>query len=267
MDRINSRQALFYAEAEAGIYDRTIEWVVPHYASLHETIRELLKAQRDPTGSTSVALDVGSGTGTESRSILAELPNAHVIALDVCAPIQTIHRAATSSSDLCRMTFVTDDVVNCLDHPTGLKQWLPRDSPGYGIIATAFAVHHLSHAAKTRFYQAAFDALRPGGRLVNGDLFSLSDPLLDRLALEYNLQWIRAQFAAAVQVGEIEAPVADELSGRWTAHYLEENLCEPLEDSRERRGQIGMMVDAGFDGVSVIYRHSMTGVLTGVRPL
>ena len=49
------RQVLFYAEAEAGMYDSTIELVVPQYRVLHECLLELLgvafRASGNPEGS------------------------------------------------------------------------------------------------------------------------------------------------------------------------------------------------------------------------
>ena len=266
MDAPARRRKLFYAEAEAGLYDHTIEWVVPQYALLHEAIREVLRARRAAGAPTSAVLDVGSGTGAETRAVLEELPDTEVIALDVCAPIQAIHQERASAEELKRTTFVTADVVECIDHPCGLRQWLADDSPGYDMVVTALTIHHLSHAAKARFYEAAFEALNRGGRLINADLFSLSDTTLDRAALEYNLRWIRSQFEAAAEAASIQAPKADELTRRWVAHYLNDNLCEPLEDPRDGQGQGSMVMEAGFDAVSVVYRHSMTGVLTGVRP-
>ena len=266
MDAPTRRRKLFYAEAAAGLYDHTIEWVVPRYALLHEAIREVLRARRAAGVSTSAVLDVGSGTGAETRAVLEELPGTEVIALDACAPIQAIHQERASAEDLKRTTFVTADVVESIDHPRGLRQWLPEGSPGYDMVVTALAIHHLSHADKARFYEAAFEALNQEGRLINADLFSLSDSALDRAALEYNLGWIRSHFEAAAEAASIQASKADELARLWIAHYLNDNLCEPLEDPRGGQGQGSMMMDAGFDAVSVVYRHSMTGVLTGVRP-
>ena len=91
------RKAFFFAEAAAGMYDLTIGMVVPYYAIMHDFILTLLRTKRLSAGD--VILDVGSGTGTDSLSILTTFPKVHVVSMDLCEPIQRVHYRKLSKLD------------------------------------------------------------------------------------------------------------------------------------------------------------------------
>jgi cyclopropane fatty-acyl-phospholipid synthase-like methyltransferase len=265
---LDTRKHFFFAEAEAGMYDVTIGLVVPHYQIMHDMVLAILHETSLATRGT--VLDVGSGTGADSISILKEFPNSSVVALDLCGPIQDVHKDKLRSMGkkgvqiLKRSKFIEGDVLSFVTRPEGLAQYTDG---GYSAIVSSLVVHHFSHAEKMHFYRMAFNLLRPGGILINADLFSYRDKEQDRFANAYDSQWMKKHLLDSTSAIEGEAGLNREhrkrMLSRWLWHYKHSNNLEPLEDIAGASGQINMLKRAGFVSVAVPYRMALSGILVG----
>jgi ubiquinone/menaquinone biosynthesis C-methylase UbiE len=273
-----ARRRFFYAEAEAGMYDGTIDLVVPKYRALHKVLVSLVGRQiRSVAGATpAVVLDVGSGTGMESIGILRTIRSLRVVAVDLCRAMQEIHlgkmrrleRASTAGLTQ-RCNLVQGDVLSDLASPEALLRKFPGDVDGpFSAVVTSLTVHHFSHRQKQQFYNLAYKVLRPGGVFINADLFSYADPELTEKALQFDLEWMRTQFKEPsrkfVEARALPRARRLELLERWLIHYSRDNRLEPIEDS-EQTGQAQMLKKAGFHDVTVAYRSSLSGILVGKR--
>lgn len=298
------RRQLFYAELEAGMYDATIELVAPQYRLLHDTIVQLLiyhfkeaegapvdpaagVTEQSPLSPAGWILDVGSGTGAESISILQQFPGINVVAIDIAQPMHALlrtnlERKMPGVRFEARVKTQTADIVEYV-RGTGkdLRAHLPHDEEcqGYRAIISAFAIHSLEDEEKKQVYQCLYDALEPGGILINGDLFTYQAPNLARWAHEFDMDWIERQFDKPepqfMASRAVHAAKRAELKERWKAHYLTSNRLSPIEDACHAlqqptveqgvEGQAQMLLAAGFREASCPFRFWQAGILWGKK--
>jgi len=141
----------------------------PGFAALRDRILELAQ----PAAGEHV-VDVGAGTG------LLALPLAEVVdrvwAIDISEPMCRYLDAKAASAGLENVRTATSSAVS-----------LPLVDSSADLVVSNYCLHHLSHADKARALAEMGRVLRPGGRLVLGDMmFSLSpaDPRSRRLMLD-----------------------------------------------------------------------------------
>jgi L-threonylcarbamoyladenylate synthase len=140
---------------DATTYDDTIQGEVPGYQVLQEQL-ELATGE----GAERV-LELGTGTGETTRRLLARHPAAMLTGVDESEQMLTVARRRLPGD---RVSLIA----------SRLEDPLP-DGP-FDLIASALAVHHLSPAGKRRLFRRSHDALRPGGRLVLGDVIVPVNP-------------------------------------------------------------------------------------------
>ena len=276
LDSRKRARRFFYAEASAGLYDRTVELVVPKYGDLHDTALRLLRhslLSEKSCNDRLAILDIGSGTGADSIALLREFPNAHVVAVDFCEAMQDEHRRRMKQLDdegsslSSRCSLVLGDVLGDLESADALLALLPRshNGQGYSAVTTALTVHHFTHLEKMRFYRTAYEILDEHGVFLNADLFSYADRGVDELSLAHDLDWIRRQFDQPSEKFRDARALSRQrrswLRDRWLYHYTHDNRCEPIEDPIGRPGQAQMLRDAGFIGISAPYRFFLSGIL------
>jgi SAM-dependent methyltransferase len=117
-------------------------------------------------------LDVACGTGTLTLAVQRSAPGLRVTGVDGDPAI--LARARAKAGD--RIKF---DV--------GLSTELPYDDASFDVVLSTLFFHHLSDTAKLRSAQEVRRILRPGGRLVLGDIGRPQDPLMRVGALSVQL--------------------------------------------------------------------------------
>ncbi len=124
----------------------------PGFSSLRAQIIALGRLNRNDQ-----VLDIGAGTGLLA---LAAAPRArHVCALDV-SPAMCRHL----EDKLARLLIANVDVV------LGMANDLPLDDESVDVVLSNYCFHHLSDAGKRQALDEVRRVLRPGGRLVIGDM-------------------------------------------------------------------------------------------------
>ncbi len=108
-----------------------------------------------------LALDLGSGTGFFTQRLLEKFPNARVIAVDGA---RSIVEAATErlGPQARRVDFRTGD-FRALDR-------LLKPEENVAAVVSAYALHHVTHAAKVAIIRRCLEFLEPGGWFLNADL-------------------------------------------------------------------------------------------------
>jgi len=264
------RSQFFFAEAEAGMYDASIDLVVPAYSSMHAMVLDIMRASKVTTKGH--ILDVGSGSGADSISILKAFPRSRVCSLDLCKPIQDQHQRKLESlgkkqpSLLRRATLIWGDI---LDYCSKMDALLERSGGElYSAVVSSLVIHHFSHAEKMRVYRLAHCLLKPGGVLINADLFAYRDPRVNGLANDFDRRWMTKHLLRPPdgfsEAKRLPIGVRKRLLRKWLRHYREFNRLESLEDN-SRQGQVSMLRQIGFESVGVPYRFSLSGILVGYK--
>jgi tRNA (cmo5U34)-methyltransferase len=125
---------------------------VPDYERLQDEVRRAA----DSVAATRM-LELGTGTGMTSRSVLARHPEAHLIGIDASA--EMLASADLPGADLRRQD---------------LRDPLPQGP--FDLVFSALAVHHLDGAAKADLFRRVAAVLAPGGRFVLADVIVPDDP-------------------------------------------------------------------------------------------
>lgn len=272
------RQRFFYAEAEAGLYDASIAWVVPEYELLHATVQRAIQRAVSYFSDTEHfnVLDVGSGTGTDTIDVLQAYPQSHVVAVDLCKPMldtlgSHLMRGIAGEDGFGRCTLLHADILSNDASEHCLVAALPtaRRSKRFSVVLSSLTVHHFEHNEKQAWFQRMFDVIAPGGFLVFADLFSYADPAFTEQCLKFDLAWMREHFvrnAASTSEEAVSTSDRRRLLDGWVEHYWRDNRLEPIESTLQTVGQSAMMEGIGFINVTTLYRYSLSGVLVGQRP-
>ncbi|HLN15761.1 MAG TPA: class I SAM-dependent methyltransferase [Acidimicrobiales bacterium] len=104
-------------------------------------------------------LELGVGTGETSVRILAQHPAASLVGIDESDAMLSRAREVIAGADLR---------VQRLEDP------LPEGT--YDLVVSAMTIHHLDGPGKADLFGRIADVLRPGGRLVVGDVVIPEDP-------------------------------------------------------------------------------------------
>jgi len=136
-------------------------------------------------------LDVGSGTGTLAIAAARAAPGVRVTGLDADASILARARKKAAGAGL-EIGF---------DH--GMSTTLPYPDASFDVLLSTLFFHHLPDAAKRQTAAELVRVLRPGGRLVVGDLGRPHDPLM-RIAVRVTTQLLDGVATTALNVrGEL----------------------------------------------------------------
>ena len=133
----------------------------PGFVDLRDRIIEL--AQPRPEH---VVVDVGSGTGLLSLALAPQV--SRLWAIDISPLMGEYLRAKAASAGLENIETVTASAVS-----------LPLVDASADLVVSNYCFHHLPDAGKERALAEIHRVLRPGGRLVFGDMMfrvSLTDP-------------------------------------------------------------------------------------------
>ena len=174
--RFHRLTPLFDSVAAVVVRDRAIKRRVLSYAAL--------------AGGEQV-LDVGCGTGTLAVAATRSVPGVRVTGLDADASILARARRRAADADLE------------IDFDEGRSTALPYADASFDLVLSTLFFHHLPDAEKRETAAELVRVLRPGGRLVVGDLGRPQDPLM-RIVVGATVQLLDGVATTALNVrGEL----------------------------------------------------------------
>lgn len=214
--------------AAAG-YDALRRQLIPCFDGFYGAAADLAA---DAPGPGPRILDLGAGTGLLSEHVLRRRPDARLTLVDFST--EMLARSRTRFAGLPVELRVADYAAAPLDGP-------------WEAVVSALSIHHLADADKRRLFRRAFDALVPGGLLVNADNVLAEDPAVqarDRAA------WIEAIRRSGLAEAELAAALK----------RTEVDVLAPLAL------QLGWLREAGFAEVDVVFKWRHFAVFSGRRP-
>ena len=138
-------------------------------------------------------LDLGCGTGTLALAALDAVPGAELVGLD--ADPQILRRArAKAGAAGARIAF-----------DEGFSTDLPYEDDRFDAVLSTLFFHHLEDDDKSRTAKEVHRVLKPGGRLIVGDMGKPQDPLM------------RMTVAATVQAFDGRTTTSSNVAGRLPA--------------------------------------------------
>ncbi len=143
--------------AEAEVIARS-----PGFRDLRERIVELAEPQAQD-----IVVDLGSGTGLLSLAFAARV--ARVWAIDSSPAMRDYLRVKAASANLPNIESVVASAVS-----------LPLVDGIADLVVSNYCLHELRHADKRRALSEARRVLKPGGRIVIGDMMFSLNPIQSR---------------------------------------------------------------------------------------
>ena len=205
------------------------------FLHLRDRILELAAPQR-----TDVVVDVGCGTGLLALQLADRVER--VWAIDISPSMIDYLSTKASSADLDNIDAAVASAVS-----------LPLVDACADIVVSNYCFHHLDDAGKRRALDEAMRVLRPGGRLVFGDMMFNLDPANPR-----NRAVVRDKVRAMLRKGpagllRLTKNAIRLASGRWE---------HPARADWWHRS----LADAGFTDIAVTVLDHEGGIAFARRP-
>jgi SAM-dependent methyltransferase len=146
-----------WAEAWQHSWDRQQEGYMPDRELRLAALVDMIEAVGGPAPR---VLDLACGTGSITRRVLARLPAARTVAVDIDPALLAIADA----------TFDGDERVRIVRADLGDPAWVESvGETGFDAVVTATALHWLAEPALRRVYRDLHGLVRPGGVVANAD--------------------------------------------------------------------------------------------------
>ncbi|MBN1120887.1 MAG: class I SAM-dependent methyltransferase [Anaerolineae bacterium] len=189
-------------------------------------------------------LDIGCGDGIVGRSIRSVYPECTLVFVDYSEPMLEAATAILPPQPPATSYRLAD---------FGEAGWQKDIAPGFDVIASRYAIHHVPHEAKQRLYEDIFEMLNPGGIFINVEHVASRGSLGERLFNDMLIDTIYGQS----EEGTTREEVAEAFHNRKDK---DDNILAPVED------QCGWLRRIGFVEVDVYLKIAELAVFAGIRP-
>jgi tRNA (cmo5U34)-methyltransferase len=212
-------------------YDQQIGRWVPGYEDMIATVVAILD---DVLPADPLVIDLGAGTGALSGAILAAIPRARLLLIDIdptmLAGAASRLAAHGARAELRRGSF--DDAL-----------------PPCDAVVASLALHHVPELDRKRaLYTRIYSALRPGGVLLSADATVHED---GPESARFYREWAARMAAAGIGADESRA-----LFAQWAG----EDRYFPLAT------ELALLADAGFPRPECFWKQGAPTVFGGFRP-
>lgn len=216
-------------EEEAKQYDEIIRTLIPNYELMVDVLVSLLPFDGQQVFS---MIDLGCGTGTISKAVKDCFPNVRVTCVDIAGNMVDIAKQKVGAD-----TKLIQADFNDFDFPEK-----------FDAVVSSLALHHLvTDADKLNFYRKIYDALNPGGLLVNIDVVLGSNEALQNVYME---KW-KAFMISNTSRQEVEQ--------KWIPTYYAEDRPATLIS------HLDMLKTCGFASIDVAYKYYNYAVYCGKK--
>jgi SAM-dependent methyltransferase len=249
-----------WAEDWQRSWDRQQEGYLPDREARLGALVDIVEAVAGPSPA---VLDLACGTGSISRRVLARLPHARLVAVDVDPALLAIAGASVGADE--RVRVVRAD----LSEP-GWAGAVPLPEGGFDAVVTATALHWLTQPDLRRLYADLRLLVRPGGVVANADEMPSEElprlgSALDGLAEHRRAQLTadgRPDWAAWWDEAAADPALADAVAERQRFFG---GVSHPASFSPPARWHVAALEAAGFVEAGVAWRQGSGAVVAAVR--
>ncbi|WP_440954034.1 class I SAM-dependent methyltransferase [Methanosarcina sp. Mfa9] len=193
-------------------------------------------------------LELGSGTGFLTSLIRKERPDARITCIDRSPEMLDVAKEKSGLQE--NVTFIEGDILEECEKWKEKPGW-KEDLEGKGkfdVVVSTQCLCFLPPAAKTRVFRWIYEALKPEGSFIEGDIF--------RPGREWEEEIYRAHWKRYMVEQELTVQEAEEML--QTFDDIQEKIDTPKR-FRER------MEEAGFERIFCPYWYEMYAVFVARR--
>jgi tRNA (cmo5U34)-methyltransferase len=213
-----TRHEFFYVEEDN--YDEHCSYSIPFYREMHA---ELVAMAGGNTENPRL-LDLGCGTGTTTRELLDQYPDASVSCIDLFEEMLN-HARGKLAAYGDQVSYICGD-FRTITLPA------PTD-----ICVTSLALHHILPDEKKRLFEKIFKCLRPGGKFLMLDWSRFENKTVQERAYQQAADHVR-------QSGASRKTTED-----WIYHWKHLNIPDTVEDMNS------WLKQAGFKHAECVIRN------------
>ncbi len=217
---------------------RAASWDHGALPGLHDVVTRVIEVASP--GRDDVVVDLGCGTGALTLPIAEKVQT--VVAVDISDEMLDELRNKARTSNITNITVVSDAIEKLTLKPESVD-----------IVVTNYALHHLRDPDKVLVVQRAHDWLKPGGRIVIGDM------MFGRGATAHDRRVISSKVAAFAKKGP---------AGWWR---IAKNVARFTLKVQERPATMSRWVawleSSGFSDVEGQVIRNEAAVVYGTKPL
>jgi SAM-dependent methyltransferase len=227
-------------------FDAAAEFIHPYYLAIQDLILDHLPFATDVPF---MLADLGGGSGRLVERVLAKFPNSRAVVVDQSEPFLALAKRRLTPFG-ARATVLERRLQ---------ENWATSlPAPPQALVSMS-AIHHLEPDEKRSLYSRCFEALAPGGVLMNGDEYR---PETDDEYLAAMKWWV-ADKAAAEERGLLPVsfrPMFDAWYDRNVRRFGEPKKSG--DDCHETVvAQIGYLRDAGFTQLEHVWGEKLWAVV------
>ncbi|HEX5104685.1 MAG TPA: class I SAM-dependent methyltransferase [Pirellulaceae bacterium] len=230
-------------------YDQAAEVIHPRYLEIQSVIASFLP----PLVAGDLVVDLGGGSGRLVERILDQFPKTSAIVLDQSEPFLALAErrlARFGQRATCLLARLQD-------------RWSTQLPARAAAIVSMSAIHHLEPAEKQSLYRQCFEALAPGGLLLNGDEVRAAADDAYRAELWAWAGHMRAAMAGGT-VPESFHPALEKWIDRNVVRFGEPKVSG--DDCHETiNAQLGYFRAAGFAFADCPWQQALWAVLRGQK--
>jgi tRNA (cmo5U34)-methyltransferase len=227
-------------ELMAEFFDRRVDGYEEHMREILPAFDEFYSAvagQIPATGEPLSILDLGCGTGLELDFIFARVPNAVITAVDLSSEMLAKLKAKLEHSRRGPQVEIVQGSYLTMPFPAG----------GFDHVVSVQTMHHFTPRVKLGLYTRIADALKAGGRYIEGDYVVSPDEEQSLLA---RYAEIVKPLRTAGAIGE-----GDTVDGTY-------HIDIPLSV----QSQTAVLRKAGFADVEIVFEQGAAAVFrAGIR--
>lgn len=222
-----------------------LKLICPMAAEMNRLVGQAVAAYPDSSNSLSI-VELGSGTGITTLSLLMAKNTAQIVSIDNQADMQAIAKEnlQTWMNDK-RLTFVTNDALSALKDMA---------SHSVDIVATAYTLHNFLNDYREQVIQEIFRVLKPNGQFINGDRYALDDISEHTRLTQQDASHFFKVLIAADKLELLEQWIIHLFSDESENHIMRETIA------------LTQMQQTGFIDIKLSHRLNVNALVTAIKP-
>ena len=189
-------------------------------------------------------VELGTGTGITTLSLLSANDSAHIVTVDNQS---TMHDKAKRNLQTWheRLTFVCTDALSALQM---------MDSNSVDIVASAYTVHNFLHDYREQVINEIFRVLKPNGQFINGDRYALNDMSEHTRLIQQEISHYFKVLRAANKLDLLE---------QWIVHlFADESENHTMREAHA----LAQLQKTGFQNIQLGHRLEVNALVTATKP-